>query len=702
MFFTVNDLDFLLSPLSILRGFGEKTILMYKKLLISKRLFDQNKEPRILDLLYHKPDRVQYRKENPDLRTVQDGDLITINVVVDFYEKPQKRSQPHRIRCYNETGFITVVYYNTFPDFISKNFVVGKTVRISGKVERFNNELQMSHPDYINNFNIPSVEQIYPLTAGLSNKVLRQTIQNILTRIPNFPEWLDNNFLFQHQWKSWKESMLSMHNANNDSELSENSPYIERLSFDEILANQIALCIIREKIKTKNNKIELENKNNILKNEFLQKLPFKLTNDQEKVIKEIENDIYSKKRMLRLLQGDVGSGKTVVAFLTMLPFIENHKQVSIMVPTSILATQHYEWIIKICENSGINVALLTGKVKGKKREKILNDLKEGKIDILVGTHAIFQENVEFKELGYVVIDEQHRFGVSQRLNLIEKGNNADILIMTATPIPRTLSLTIYGDMDVSIIKEKPKNRKEIITSSVNKKQFYDLINRIKERIKNGDKIYWICPLIDDSENLIATPLFQRYEELKMFFNEEEIGFIHGKLTEDEKDKIMDDFSSKESNIKILIATTVIEVGIDVPDATVIVIENPDRFGLSQMHQLRGRVGRGDKQSYCILFYDKITENSLKRMNILKNSSNGFFIAEEDLKLRGSGDVLGVRQSGFQEYLIADLSKNYNLLLEASKLARNIFNDKNILNSQPIKILLKIFGYIDYLDSPVLN
>ena len=676
---------------------------MYKKLLTSKRILDQNKEPKILDLLYHKPDKVQFRKENPDLRTVQDGELITINIITDFIEKPIKRSQPYKIRCYNETGFITVVYFNAFPDFIARNFEIGKKVTISGKVERFNNELQMSHPDYINNFNIPTTEQIYPLTAGLSNRVLRQNIQNILTKIPNLPEWLDKNILFTHQWKSWKESIFGIHNAKNDLELSEKSPFVERLAFDELLANQIALGIMREKIKIENNKQELTDKTSTLKDIFLKKLPFQLTNDQSKAINEIEKDIYSKKRMLRLLQGDVGSGKTVVAFMTMLPFLQNNKQVAIMVPTSILATQHYEWIKKICEGEkNINVALLTGKIKGKKRTKILQDLKDGKINILVGTHAIFQENVEFKNLCYAVIDEQHRFGVSQRLNLIEKGKNTDILIMTATPIPRTLSLTIYGDMEVSSIKEKPKNRKEIITTSVNKKQFYDLVKRIKEKIKDGDKVYWICPLIEESENLVATALFQRYEELKMFFNEEEIGFIHGKLTEDEKDKIMDEFSKKDGNVKILISTTVIEVGIDVPDATIIVIENPDRFGLSQMHQLRGRVGRGNKQSYCILFYEKLSENSVKRMNILKNSSDGFLIAEEDLKLRGSGEVLGVRQSGFQEYMIADLSEHYNFLLEASKMAKYIVNNKELLNSYPIKILLDLFGYSDCLNEAFLN
>ncbi len=790
------------SPLNVLRGVGEKTAEIYKRLLASRRILEQNKEPKVIDLLYHKPEKIVFRKQNPDLSTVEDGELITVKVVVDSYEKPYRSSQPHRIRCRNSTGFITVVYFKVFPEFMARNFKEGNTVIISGKVEKFNNELQMSHPDYINGGNIPSFEEVYPLTAGLTNRALRQTIQNALPMVPNLPEWLDNNFLFQHQWKSWRDSLVSLHNATTNEQLAGNSPYVERLAFDEILANQIALGIMRERIKANSNKNELVDKSHIYRDYFSKKLPFELTDDQKKVINEIENDIYSDKRMLRLLQGDVGSGKTVVAFLTMLPFIQNRKQVALMVPTSILATQHYEWISKICEGFGrnieieingrrkktnnveskiqenssminsfeitksvakfeyekeieikitkgkktlnktvenlkmsadiyddgtialndnnnmlennakpildlknerpIRVALLTGKVKGKKREKILNDLKNGEIDILVGTHAIFQENVEFKNLGYAIIDEQHRFGVSQRLNLIEKGENIDILIMTATPIPRTLALTIYGDMEVSTIKEKPKNRKDIITSSLQKEKFNELVSRMKEKIKDGEKIYWICPLIEESENLPATPLFQRYEEFKSFFAEDEIGFIHGKLSEDEKDKIMEEFGKKDGSVKILIATTVIEVGIDVPDATIIVIESPERFGLSQMHQLRGRVGRGDKQSYCILFYEKPTENLKKRMDILKSSSNGFFIAEEDLKLRGSGEALGLKQSGYQEYLIANLSEHYNLLLEASKMARYIVKNKDILNSYPIKILLEMFGYGECLNEAILN
>ena len=728
----LDKLGFLLTPLKKLSGFTDRSMKLYERLLL-KRSLDFEKELKVIDLLYHKPEKVLFRKENPDLRTVQDGDLITVKVVVDDYKIPYKNYQPHKILCHNQTGFITVVYFKML-DYMKPMFKEGNEIVISGKVEKFNNELQMTHPDYVNNQNIPNYEQIYPLTAGLINKNLRQNIQKILQKIPDLPEWLPNDLLFENGWKSWKESILSMHNAKNDNELLDNSPYIERLAFDELLANQISFNLVKEKIKLENQKDIFVNKNNSLKKYFLELLPFELTNDQKKVIKEIEDDLYSQKRMLRLVQGDVGSGKTVVAFLSMLPFLENHKQIAFMVPTSILATQHFEWLKNICTKSNnieiidynelasskknlenslldfdkneknikIKIALLTGKIKGKKREKILNALKNGDIDILIGTHAIFQEKVEFKNLEYVVIDEQHKFGVAQRLNLIEKGKNTDTLIMTATPIPRTLALTIYGDMDISTIKEKPKNRKEIITTSLQKERFNDLIARIKEKIKENEKIYWICPLIDESENLPATPVFQRYEEFKKFFNEEELGLLHGKMTEEEKDEIMADFSDKNGLTKILISTTVVEVGVDVPDATIIIIESPERFGLSQIHQLRGRVGRGDKQSYCILFYEKLTNSLKKRMEILKNSSDGFYIAEEDLKLRGSGEMLGVKQSGYQEYLIANLSTHYTLLLQASKIAKQIVKDKNLLNNESIKTLLQMFSYDETFNRDIFN
>lgn len=846
----MKTIDFLLLPLTIVRGVGSKASDLYGRLL------NKNK-PKVIDLLLHKPERVVFRRKNPSLMNVMSGDIITAEVIVDEIIEPKTKSQPLKIRCCNDTGYIYLSYFKTFPGLIEKNFVVGKKIFVSGKAERFfNNELSIIHPD-IGLSELPGHEVVYPLTMGLNNKFLGQSIRNALEKVTEMPEWLSKDFLLEKGWESWLESIKKMHFFYEQSRYVDTS---DRLAFDELLSNQIALGVVREKIKNIGAKTPLIKYGNF-KDVFLKKLPFELTGDQKKVVSEIENDIFSPKRMLRLLQGDVGSGKTVVAFLTMLPFVENKKQVALMVPTSILATQHYEWIKKIvngydkivngchnstlegksnhvsglvggiksverlystqtlaraqnlrkqtnsCENflwnflrnkrmdgfkfkrqqpidkyvadfinfetkiiievdgqqhynnyksvkhdlkrdevlnnlgykvlrfwagdvyNNINnvletiynelhlktphqntscfdspsrvelehpiaIELLTGKIKGKKREDILKRLENGEIDILIGTHAIFQENIKFKNLGYVVIDEQHRFGVSQRLNLIEKAENVDVLVMTATPIPRTLSLTIYGDMEVSAIKEKPKNRKEIITTSLHCDNFESLVDRIKNMMQKGEKIYWICPLIDESEALEATPLFKRYQELSESFGDECVGFIHGKMKEEEKDKIMEEFSSRDGAKKILIATTVIEVGIDVPDATVIIIENPERFGLAQMHQLRGRVGRGDKQSYCILFFQKFSQNLKKRMEILKSSSDGFEIAEEDLKMRGSGEILGFKQSGMPDYRIADLSRHYDLLIEAAKMARNIVQNKELLNSEAVQTLLKLYGYGD--------
>jgi ATP-dependent DNA helicase RecG len=478
-----------------------------------------------------------------------------------------------------------------------------------------------------------------------------------------------------------------------------NNIYIKRLAFDEILAQQLALALIRiNNLKVKVKQI-IDNKTSILKDKFLTEIvPFKLTDDQKKVILEIENGTFSNKRMIRLLQGDVGSGKTVVAFISMLNYIENHKQCVLMVPTSILVGQHFETINNFSKELGIKVDILTGKIKGKKREAVLKKLKDGEIDILIGTHTLIRENVEFKDLRFVVIDEQHRFGVEQRMMLINKNENTDILAMSATPIPRTLALTIYNEMELSIIKEKPKNRKEIITSIISVKQYNSLIGRIRERIKNNEKVYWICPLVEESDDLNLTDVKNKYDEFCEIFGAENIAFIHGKMKEKEKDKVMEDFCNNSK--KILISTTVIEVGIDVRDATIIVIDHPERFGLSQLHQLRGRVGRGDKQSYCILLYDYRNgeKNTLRRLNIIRSTTNGFTIAEQDLKIRGVGEVIGLKQSGQQDYLIAALDRDFKLFEQALHLVSDIIRNGEI---DKYSTLLYLFGYMNYLNGGIL-
>ncbi|MDR2527316.1 MAG: ATP-dependent DNA helicase RecG, partial [Rickettsiales bacterium] len=523
---------------------------------------------------------------------------------------------------------------------------------------------------YINNKNIPEIEQIYPLTDKITNKMIRNTIYKILNdmkevKLCDIVGELEQSNIINKIKLSFKQCLYEIHNAKNEHILSPNSQFIEQLALYEILSEQI---VLKEISKNNDNIRTPIQKNFNLKEYYLKRLPFNLTKAQEKVIFEIENDIFSNKSMLRLLQGDVGSGKTIVAFLTMLPFLENKKQVAIMCPTSILAEQHYSFFKK----NNINVGLLVGGIKQKKQ--LLQKIENGDIDVIIGTHAIFQDKVKFKELGYVIVDEQHRFGVSQRLELINKGYKTDTLIMSATPIPRTLSLSIYNGISLSIIDEKPKNRKDIITVLIQKNKILELIQKIKNKIEQSEKVYWICPLIDENEGNNVISVNERYNILKTYF-EDGLEILHGDMDENKKNKILENFAI--GNTKILVSTTVVEVGIDVADATIIVIENPERFGLSQIHQLRGRVGRGEKQSYCVLFYENCGENFKKRMEVLRNTNDGFKIAEEDLKLRGKGEIIGNKQSGMQ-MRIANLQFHYDLFLSVNKIIDNIANYDNLL------------------------
>ncbi len=697
-------LNYLFSPLSIIKGVGEKKISDYTRLLVNstKSLYEE-KKPKIIDLLFYLPEKILERKFIDNLFNVEPGTLVVAKIKVLNHNEPTKKNFPYQINCILGTQIINIVYYKYYEQYLKNKFIEGRELVISGKFEKYMDQYQIVHPDYItNNINdIQKFEPIYSLTYNIYNKNIIDNINIILRNTPELPEWLDKEILLKHNWKSWKESLIKLHNPDLNYDLKDNR-YIKRLAFDELLAERLALTLIKNKIIKNSQKSKLENSSRKLKSYFLEnKLSFTLTSDQLKVIREIESDTFSTKVMQRLLQGDVGSGKTIVAFLSMLNYIENKKQCVLMVPTSILAMQHFDYISKICSNENITVEVLTGKIKGKKRENILERLKNGEIDILIGTHALLEENVEFKNLGFVVIDEQHRFGVEQRLKLIKKADNIDILSMTATPIPRTLALTIFSNMDISIIKEKPKNRKEIITTIMSTKKYNDLIDSVKNKIENGEKIYWICPLVEETENMDLSNVEKKYTEFCQIFGNETVSFIHGKMKEKEKDEVMEEFSDTNSSKKILIATTVIEVGIDVKDATVIIIEHPERFGLSQLHQLRGRVGRGDKQSYCILLYDssKISKTTVRRMQIMKNTNDGFIIAEEDLKIRGIGDIVGLKQSGIKDYKIADLDRDFDLLQEASILAENIVNEGKARN---YVMLLYLFNYMDYLRSELMN
>ena len=544
---------------------------------------------------------------------------------------------------------------------------------ISGKLEYFRNTFQITHPSHVsalnNNKIIKSKEAVYSLTSGLNQKIMNKLTDQILNNLPNFNEWIETSILNKYKFKQWNEVVKNLHNPS-DNNIKNKNLLRRRLAFDELLSHQLAIGIMRNfNQKKKGLKITSENKT---LNKFYSNLDFQLTNSQNNVIKEILQDLGSSNQMIRLLQGDVGSGKTIVALISMIKVFESNFQSALMVPTTILAFQHYENILNLLKDSKINVLVLTGKDKGKERKEKLDEIAKGKADIIIGTHALIQDTVKFNNLGLAVIDEQHRFGVYQRMVFNHKNHKPNILVMSATPIPRTLTLAAYGDMKESKLIEKPLGRKPIITSSLSLKKENQLIDRIKEKIKNSSsKFYWVCPLIEESEELDLKAAEERYKILKKYFKNKVL-LMHGRLSEIEKEEIMTKF--KNEDYKILVSTTVIEVGVDIPSATTIVIEHAERFGLAQLHQLRGRVGRNDIQSYCILLHkDNIGEISKQRIDIMKQTNDGFKIAEEDLKIRGPGEILGKKQSGSPSFYVADLSFDYDLLEDAKIMVEDILS-----------------------------
>ena len=584
-------------------------------------------------------------------------------------------------------------FFKVYPDSIQKNLPVGEVRVVSGKVERFQGLLQMSHPDYIvkpeDITSVLGIEPLYPLTAGVTNKMLNKIMKQALLFVPQLTEWLDEHYLKANKWPSFNQAIKLVHHPKSLVDLEPNAIARTRLAYDELLANQLALAIVRERVKKQQGR-EIKG-NGLLRKKVLQILPFKLTQAQEKVLKEISADQASPYRMLRLLQGDVGSGKTIVALLTMLNAVECGAQAAIMAPTEILAKQHLETIQPLCEEIGLRAELLTGRVKGKARAKILQDLDEGKIDILIGTHALFVDDVTFKDLACVVIDEQHRFGVHQRLALSNKGNKADILVMTATPIPRSLVLTAYGDMEYSKIDQVPEGRKPVDTRVMPVAKIDVVIEALRRKLDEGCRAYWVCPLVEESEKTDLAAAEERFETLQKIFGDK-VGLVHGKMKEKDKDAVMERF--KKGELSLLVATTVIEVGVNVPEATVMIIEHAERFGLAQLHQLRGRIKRGFQASTCLLLYSyPLSETTRSRLNIMKETEDGFLIAEKDLELRGGGEILGTRQSGFNEFKLADMTVHKNLLLTANKDARMILElDPQLTSNRgmALRILLYLF------------
>ncbi len=677
----------LFTDIKTLPGIGAKTRFLYEKLAGT----------RLIDLIYHLPSACIDRRAMPSIMDMKDGIVATSIVQIEEHippARPRDKNSPFKVRCYNETGFLTLVFFRAYPDYLKKQLPIGEKRAISGKVERFGGEVQIAHPDYIEPVSrlkdIQKIEPVYPLTAGLGQKNLRKSLTAALDKTPNLPEWIDPFFMKRNNWQSWKKSLLKAHNPETDAEI-ESSPAKNRLAYDELLASQLALKIVRKHVShVKGRSIK---GGGDLRQKLLEKLPFKLTNGQEEVIKQIHADQESEERMMRLLQGDVGSGKTVVALFSALNAVEAGKQAAIMAPTEILAGQHYKWISEITDEIGINIGYLVGSIKGKQRAQLLEQLENGEIDLLIGTHALFQDKVIFKNLGLAIIDEQHRFGVNQRLSLANKGQNIDMLLMTATPIPRTLTLAMYGDMEVSLLKDKPAGRKEINTKVLPASKIDPILDGIGRVIEKGQKTYWICPLVEESELIDLAAAENRYNEFRRVFGHNKVGLVHGKMPTNERQEVMLKF--RDGEIDLLVATTVIEVGVDVKDATVIVIEHAERFGLSQLHQLRGRVGRNDMNSSCILLYHALGEIAKERLTIMRESNDGFYLAEEDLRLRGGGEVLGTKQSGLPNFKIANLTEHFDLLKAAnddSKLIMQTDPDLQTTRGKALRTLLYLFEY----------
>ena len=648
---------------------------------------------KIIDIIFHLPYNIIDRTYSPNLKDAIDGKIWTGVVKILEHQPPKSKKHPYRIYCTDGTANIVLVFFKVYEDSIKKNYVVGKKCAISGKLEYFNGVWQMSHPEYtvaedkINE--IKQLEPVYPLTSGITNKMLNRLQQQSLKLIPKLPEWQNQNTLELFGNISFNKAIELLHHPQNAKDIDPTSPILRRLAYDEMLSNQLALAFIRKKVK------QQKGRSFIGTGELYQKiittLPFSLTDAQNSALLEISKDQNANYKMLRLLQGDVGAGKTIVALLSMLKVIEEGAQVALMAPTEILAKQHFETIYSICKDADINIALLTGKLKAKEKRSVYEKLANGNIDIIIGTHALFTENVVFKDLGYVVIDEQHRFGVNQRLSLSSKGNLCDVLVMTATPIPRSLLLTAYGDMDYSKISELPKGRKPTQTVIMNTKKMPEIISALQRKIEDGTRAYWVCPLVEESEKTDLAAATERFEMLQQYFGDK-VGLIHGKMKETEKDAIMEEFKNGQKTL--LVATTVIEVGVNVPEATIMIVEHAQRFGLAQLHQLRGRIKRGYDAGTCILMYAYPLSNiSKERLNIMKQTEDGFYIAEKDLELRGGGEILGTRQSGFTQFKLADMSFHQDLLIKARDDVKDILQNDAKLETErgkALKILLYLF------------
>lgn len=679
----------LFAEVSTLPGVGPKQDRLLQFLL------GRDETPRLVDLLLHLPVSVIDRRARPKIRDAVPGEVVTLEVTVDRHRPaPGGRSRaPHLVYASDDTGDVVLTYFRAKPGYVEKLLPVGTKRFVSGAGQMFDGTLQMIHPDRVVDeagfAQLTGIDPVYPLTEGLAIGSLRRAIALALARLPALPEWIDPAILRRCHFPGVAEALRRVHVPDEITDILPDGPFWSRLAFDELLAGQLALALVRAQLRRPAG--ERNAGDGALRHRIIDALPYALTRSQQDAAAAIAADLTQPVRMLRLLQGDVGSGKTVVALLAAAAVAEAGKQAALMAPTEILARQHIKTILPLAERAGLRVAILTGREKGRERRDILLQLQAGAIDLLVGTHAIIQDDVVFRALALAVVDEQHRFGVRERLALTGKGAAVDVLVLSATPIPRTLVLTYFGDMDVSELREKPAGRQPIETRAVPQLRLQEVIDAVGRALDKGKLVYWICPLVEESETVRLTNASQRFESLRERFGDR-VGLVHGKLRGIEKDRVMAQFAAGE--IGLLVATTVVEVGVDVPAATIMVIENAERFGLAQLHQLRGRIGRGADASICLLVYkEPLNEVASARLKVIRETTDGFRIAEEDLKLRGEGDVLGTRQSGLPGYRIARSDVHAQLIVQARDEAMRILKDNPTLagaHGEALRVLLYLY------------
>ena len=684
----------LFAGLRTLDGIGPRLQTLMRRLLTPH---EQGGEAKLIELLLHLPVSLIDRRARPKIAEAIPGQIATIEVIVGAHSAPPRgqRRIPYRVSCSDETGYMELIFFHASASYLQKLLPVGERRIVSGRIEDYAGRPQMPHPDHVvapdKADDLPLLEPVYPLTAGLSGKTLRKAALQAVARLPKLPEWQDKPWRAKNGWPAFAAAMRAVHSPRSEAELLANAPARARIAYDELLANQLALALVRKRLRKSAGRATKGT--GVLREKIVNALPFTLTASQGQVLQEIDADMASAHRMLRLLQGDVGSGKTIVALLAMASAVEAKRQAALMAPTELLARQHLNTLTPWCEAAGIRIALLTGREKGKQRERMLGQLIDGELDILIGTHALFQDGVAFKDMALAVIDEQHRFGVHQRLALQAKSGarGTDVLVMTATPIPRTLLLTHYGDMDVSKLLEKPAGRQSVTTRAMPETRLGEVMDRLEKAICDGAQAYWVCPLVEQSDVLDVTAAEQRYAALQKRFGGK-VGLVHGQMPGAEKDAVMQSFC--ENEISLLVATTVIEVGVDVPNATIMVIEHAERFGLAQLHQLRGRVGRSREKSACILMYKPpLGDTAHARLKALRETEDGFAIAEQDLRLRGGGEVLGTRQSGLPEFRVAALPRDVELLSAARDDAKAILARDAQLSGErgeALRILLYLF------------